>query len=271
MLGASREAMSTLTALVADQGPTGIAPDLADQLYSVADLLGREKPLCTALADSGTSPEARRALADSIFASRVSQQALELVTAAAGLRWSMPEDLVLAVEALAAQAAFSVSDAAGTLDTTEEEIFRFGRAADASPSLQMVLTDPSIESRRKAAIVDTLLADRTSPTTAQVLSYAVSHLHGRRLDSVIDDLITLAASQRQRVVAEVRVAAPLEPEQARRLAAVLSEMSGREVRLNVAVDPSILGGVHVMLGDEIIDGTVTSRLDQARRTILGSS
>ena len=86
---------------------------------------------------------------------------------------------------------------------------------------------------------------------------------------MVDDLTEAAARQRQRIVAEVRVAQPLDAEQQRRLAAALTALKGRNVRLNVAVDPAILGGVHVTVGDEVIDGTVAARLEQARRTMLG--
>jgi F-type H+-transporting ATPase subunit delta len=70
-------------------------------------------------------------------------------------------------------------------------------------------------------------------------------------------------------VAEIRVAAPLTDEQSRRLVSALSTVSGRTVRLNVAIDPTVMGGVHVTIGDEVIDGTVASRLEQARRAVLG--
>ena len=87
---------------------------------------------------------------------------------------------------------------------------------------------------------------------------------------MVDELCNLAAAQRDRVVAEVRVAAPIDDAQAQRLAAALSELKGRQVRLNVAVDPTILGGVLVTVGDEVIDGTIASRLEEARRAVIGS-
>jgi F-type H+-transporting ATPase subunit delta len=121
----------------------------------------------------------------------------------------------------------------------------------------------------KSAIVAELLRGRGTAATQEVLSHQVAHLRGRRLDAVVDQLVELAADQRQRVVAEVRVARPLDPEQERRLADVLSRLQGRTVRLNIAVDPTVLGGVHVRIGDEVIDGTVASRLEQARRAVLG--
>ena len=184
-------------------------------------------------------------------------------------RWSTDLDLVLAIELLADQAAFTVAEIDGTLDATEEEIFLFSRALDSSPALQMALTDPSQSAQTKGAIVRDLLGGRASATTEQVLQYAVGHLHGRRIDAVVEDLCGLAAKQRERVVAEVRVAAPLDPAQERRLADILGRLKGRTVRLNVAVDPSVLGGVHVKIGDEVIDGTIASRMEQARRAVIG--
>ena len=184
-------------------------------------------------------------------------------------RWSSDLDLVLAIEQLADQAAFTVAESDGSLDATEEELFLFGRALDASAELQMALTDPAQSSASKSAIVRDLLSGRCSVATDQVLQYAAGHLHGRRIDVVVEDLCGLAAKQRERVVAEVRVAADLSPAQEERLAGILSRMKGRTVRLNVAVDNAVLGGVHVTIGNEVIDGTVAARMEQARRAVLG--
>ena len=268
MLGSSRESMAALLESLASRGALGA--DLAEQLYSVADLLGREKPLRTALADAGVNDESRVGLVHSLFDDRISAEAVSVVVDSVRRRWSDDMDLVLALEALAAQAAFAQAQSDGTLDATEEEIFRFGRAVDASSELQMALTDPALSAATKAGIVDSLLEGRSTAATRQVLAYSVGHLHGQRLDAVIDDLTEAAAQQRQRIVAEVRVALPLEPEQRRRLVDALGQLTGREVRLNVAVDPAVLGGVHVTIGEEIIDGTVASRLVQARRALLGT-
>jgi F-type H+-transporting ATPase subunit delta len=269
MLGASRSSLSELSDwLDGQRGAEGLA-GLPAELFSVADLLDREKTLRTALADSGQSADSRSELAASLLASRVSPLTLQVMQEAARHRWSSDADLLLGIESLADQAAFMVADAAGDLDATEDEIFRFGRAIDSSPDLQMALTDPSLSAQAKAGIVEDLLRDRSTATTRLVLGYAVGHLHGRRIDAVVDDLADAAARQRQRIVAEVRVARPLDADQERRLAEALSALKGRRVRLNVAIDPAVLGGVLVTVGDEVIDGTVASRLEQARRTMLG--
>lgn len=269
MLGSSRGSMANVSkALDAQRGAEGFGT-LSSDLFAVADLLVREKSLRSALADSGQPEAGRVALARSIFEGRISALSVDVVAQAVAQRWSQPNDLVTAIEHLAAQAAFTVAESNGTLDATEEEIFRFGRAVDASADLQMTLTDPSLPASVKANVVRDVLAGRSTAATLEVLQYTAGHLGGRRLDSAVDDLAELAAAQRERVVAEVRVAAPLEDAQAARLAEILGRMTGRTVRLNVAIDPTILGGVHVKVGDEVIDGTVATRFEQARRAVLG--
>lgn len=269
MLGSSRESLAAASeALDARRSAAGF-DTLAAELFAVADLLGREKQLRTTLADSGQPLTVRKSLVDSLLGSRVAPLTLEVVNVVVDSRWSNENDLVEAVETLANQAAFTVAQNANTLDATEDEIFRFGRAVDASSDLQMALTDPAASVATKSAIVRDLLAHRATATTVQVLEFAAGHLHGRRLDAVVDALVEQAARQRDRLVAEVRVAAPLTDEQSRRLADLLGRLKGRTVRVNVAIDPSVLGGVYVKIGEEVIDGTVANRMEQARRAVIG--
>ena len=269
MIGSSRESLAACQeGLDARRQDAGFA-QLSGELFAIAGVLDREGALRNTLADSGQPHSVREGLVRQVFGGKVSDLAVDVLLFVVDRRWASDEDLVLALEQLADQAAFTVAEGDGTLDATEEELFRFGRALDSSPALQMALTDPAQSASTKAAVVRDLLQGRSTATTQQVLEYAVGHLHGRRIDAVVDELCGLAAKQRERVVAEVRVAAPLDETQQRRLSEALSRLKGRTVRLNVAVDPSVLGGVHVRIGDEVIDGTVASRMEQARRALLG--
>ncbi len=269
MLGSSREALATCREFLDTQRDAADFSGVAGQLYSVAELLDSEQVLRAALADSGQLTAVRESLAKDVFSSRVSPLALQIVLLTAVQRWSEDMDLVLGIEQLAEQAVLTVAQNDGSLDATEEELFMFGRAVDGSADLQMALTNPANSAEVKGNIVRDLLGSKGTAATVALLEYSISHLHGRRIDTVVDHLGEMAASQRERVVAEVRVAAELTTEQHDRLARALSALKGRTVRLNVAIDPSVLGGVHVSIGEEVIDGTVASRLEQARRAVLG--
>jgi F-type H+-transporting ATPase subunit delta len=269
MIGSSRDSLAACQeGLDARRQDAGFA-QLSGELFAVAGVLAGEGQLRSTLADSGQPHSVREGLVRQVFGGKVSELAVEVLLSVAGSRWADDTDLVLALEQLAAQAAFTVAESDGTLDATEEELFRFGRALDSSSALQMALTDPSQSAEVKGAVVRDLLQGRSTGATRECLEYAVGHLHGRRIDAVVDDLCALAAKQRERVVAEVRVAAPIDETQQRRLADVLSRLKGRTVRLNVAVDPAVIGGVHVRIGDEVIDGTVAARMEGARRALLG--
>jgi F-type H+-transporting ATPase subunit delta len=269
MLGSSRDALALCGGALEQLSGEANRAQIGSELFSIAALLDSENVLRSALADSGQGAAVRENLAAEVFGTRVGSASAKLLVIAVTQRWSEDVDLVLALEELAARAILTVAQNENTLDATEEEIFLFGRAVDQSADLQMALTNPSTVGCVKSAIVADLLQKNATSATKELLEYAVSHLHGRRIDSVISGLGDLAAAQRKRMVAQVRVARPLSQDQTQRLVAALSSLKGREVRLNVALDPEVLGGIHVVIGDEVIDGTVASRLEQAHRAILG--
>jgi F-type H+-transporting ATPase subunit delta len=269
MSGTLRENAAGLRARLDERrGDPGLAA-LPGALFAAADLIAGDVLLRTSLADAGQPTDARVGLVRALFGQRLTPLAVDVLADVAAQRWPRPGSLVEAIEDLAAQAAFLGAQEAGSLDAVEDQLFGFHRAVSGSADLQMALTDPARPAAAKSALVSSLLEGRSAPQTSQVLSYAMAHLRGRRADSVVDGLMDLAAEQRGRAVAEVRVARPLDDDQATRLAAALSRIHGRDVRLNVAVDPAVVGGISVKLGTEVIDATITTRIEQARRALVG--
>jgi F-type H+-transporting ATPase subunit delta len=264
MQGASRDA---LAALRADLRSGVTAPAEGDELLAVVALLRREGALRAALADTGTEPQRRAALARTVLTGQVGEPALEVVAAAAARRWSSPRDLVEGLEALGAEALLARAEAQGRIDAVEEELFRFTRVLDSSGDLQVLLTDPAVPDSVKADVVSELLAGRTQPETTALVRHAVAHPGGRRVPEVLDELVELAAARRQQLLADVRVPMPITPEQNARLAQVLTRIYGQPVTLAVSVEPELLGGAVVRIGDEIIDGSVASKIAAARRTL----
>jgi len=267
MLGSSRQSLAALrTSMDARSAEPGFA-SVSGDLLAVAAVLGSEKSLRQALADSGQPAGVRAGIVRQLFGGKVSDTALAVLEDVVNTRWSNDADVVEAIERLGAQAAFTAAEADGTLDRVEDELFRFGRAVDASSDLQMALTDPSLASDRKATLVTELVGSQVSPISLQLLAHTASNLRGRQPAVAVHALAELAADQRRRLLAEVRTAVALTDTQYTRLAAALTSLQGREVRLNVIIDPEVVGGIVVRVGDQVIDGSVASRLEQARRLL----
>jgi F-type H+-transporting ATPase subunit delta len=264
MQGASRDALAALREVL---GGLPVHATLGDELLSVAALLGRESGLRAALTDTGTAPERRAALATRVLQGKVAAPTLAVVEQAARQRWSSPRDLVEGVETVGAEAMFAFAESDGRIDAVEDELFRFTRVLDASGELQVLLTNPAVADDAKAEVVSDLLAQRAQPETVALVRHAVAHPGGRRAIDTLGSLVQLAATRREQLLADVRAPVPLTPEQQQRLAAALTRIYGRQVTLAVSVEPELLGGAVVRVGDEIIDGSVASKLASARRTL----
>jgi F-type H+-transporting ATPase subunit delta len=163
-----------------------------------------------------------------------------------------------------ANALFTVAEAEGNLDTVEDELFRFGRTLEGSDALKNTLTDDLIPAAKRQAVVEDLLGGKSSSTTSQLVSFVVGSGRGRDLPAIIAKLVERAAATKSKAVAEVRSAIELTDDQKTRLAAALANATGKSIELKVIVDPSILGGIVAQIDDQVIDGSVRTRLDQLK-------
>ena len=166
-----------------------------------------------------------------------------------------------------ATALYEVAQAEGVLDRVGEELFQFARALEGSDQLRQTLTTQALPAERRQAIVEDLLGPRALSVTTNLVSFVVGAGRARDLPAIVDQVVARAAAARQREVAEVRVAAPLDDGQRRRLAEALSANLGKQVEVKVIVDPEVMGGVVARVGDTVIDGTVRHRLDQLKERL----
>jgi F-type H+-transporting ATPase subunit delta len=259
-LAAARERFDTLVEST-DVDPTA----LSDDLFGVAGLLDREIGLRRALSEPASGAEAKIRLLESLIGSQVAPVTLDLLSGIVRARWSSPADLADVVEILAVQAEIVAAERAGRLDEVEDELFRFSRILEGAPELRAALGDRNFPGERKAELVNSLLEGHVTDSTRRLLTRLVSLPRGRTLEAGLEEYAKIAADRRERLVARVRAAAPLTEEQKNRLANALARTYGRQVHLNVDIDPSVIGGLSVAIGDEIIDGTIASRIDDARR------
>lgn len=242
---------------------------LADELFSVADLFDREHGLRRYLSDPARPASQKAQAVRVLLEGKVSGAALETVVQAVSVRWSGSGDLADALERLGVVAASAEAEAQSKLDDVEDELFRFGRIVASNLDLQRVLTDPAVAGQAKQELLGSLLGGKVAPTTLRLVTQLVLHPRGRSLDRGLDEFGSLVAAQRQRLVAVVRSAVDLSEEQRRRLATWLRTSYGRDVHLNVEVDPRVLGGFSVRIGDDLIDTTIAGRIEEVRRRLAG--
>lgn len=247
--------------------PTADLDTLGADLLAVLHLLDREHGLRRAVSDPAAATEAKADLVRGLLAGQISEAALTVVTDVVRLRWSAPSQLTDALETLAVTAEAARAQAAGLLDDLEDELFRFSRVVEGEPRLRSALTDPALPADRKRALLAELLEGKTTPSTLRLVTEVVTHPRGRSLESALSLLGKLVAQRRSRLVALVRSAVELSERQRTRLATVLGAAYGQEVHLNVEIDPSVVGGLSIRIGDEIIDGTIAGRLDDVRRRL----
>lgn len=242
------------------------SPELAAELFAVADLLGGQAQLRNAMADPTVADDRRSEFATGVFGSRVGTAAAAVVAAAVGLRWGRASGLIAAIDRQGVRALLGHAQAAGTLDTVEDELFRFGRTVLADQALRRALDDRSAPVALRQQLVHDLLAGRANDDTVALAERAVS-AEKLSFDTAIEGYLTVAAATRARAIATVTVARPLQQDQKERLQAVLERQLGRQVNLQIVVDPTVVGGARVQVGDEVIEGTVAGRLAAAEKQL----
>lgn len=240
---------------------------LAAELFTVLHLLDREHGLRRTLADPATFGQAKAQLVRSLLEGKIGEAAVELTAEIVSRKWSTSAEMTDALQKFAVGAQAVAAERVGQLDQLEDDLFRFTRVVAGEPELRAALSGSRVPAERKAELVRTLLEGKAAPASVSLIAEAVTHPRGRSLEGELDGYGRIVAERRNRLVALVRTAVPLTGEQQTRLAAALGASYGRDVHLNIELDPSVLGGIAVQIGDEAIDGTIAGRLDGVRRRI----
>jgi F-type H+-transporting ATPase subunit delta len=267
--GPSAEALAglrdRLDAGLAEVG-TRKAATVGDELFSLAVLVRSTPSLRRVLTDVSVEGSAKAALARDLFGGKVDDVTLDVVTDAVSRRWTATRDLADTVERLAEVAV--VRSAGDNVERVVDELFAVSQTIDGSPDLRAALADQSRSVEDRSRLVESLLGKKALAATVTLVKQALAGGY-RSVGVALEEFQKVAAGIRDENVAKVRVAHDLTDADRARLEQALSTQYGRAVHLNVVVDPSLLGGMRVEIGDDVIDGTVVARLDEARRKLAG--
>ncbi|TFC82546.1 F0F1 ATP synthase subunit delta [Cryobacterium sinapicolor] len=265
MGSATREALATSRAALAANASTA---DLAtgESLLNAGRVIGESSQLLSALADPAADDAAKAALVRAVFASGLTPAALELIQKVSATRWSSHDDLLAGIEDLGLRSIAASAPAAGQV---ESELFAFGTAVSSNSELELALASKLGKASAKVGLVDSLLAGKVSDQTLAIVRHLVQQPRGRRIGELLRYAASTVADQSGTSIATITSAAALAPEQVERLRASLSVRYARQLTINQVVDPALVGGVHVQIGDVVIDGSIATRLKDLRLQLAG--
>jgi ATP synthase F1 delta subunit/ATP synthase F0 subunit b len=265
---ASRDALAAVVtefdSVAGDLDADGLTK-LAEELASVGKLLITEPTLARHLAEPADDAAPKVRLVETLLSGKVGDPTLDVVRTVVSQRWSTASNIVDGIEHTARLALLKRAEVVGEVDEVEDQLFRFGRVLDAEPRLAALLSDYTTPAEGRIALLNKVLdGSGISGTAAALLSQTIELLRGERADEAVIDLAELAVSRRGEVVAHVTAASELSDAQRDRLTEVLTRIYGHPVSVQLHVDPELLGGLSIAVGDEVIDGSIASRLAAAQ-------
>jgi ATP synthase F0 subunit b/ATP synthase F1 delta subunit len=269
MRSASRHALadlsdrfSTIAKSLDNQGLSTVSAELV----SVARMLDREIVVTRYLTVPAEDAAPRVRLIERLVSGKVADPTLDVLRAAVSERWSANSDLVDAIEHVSRLALLEAAEREGQVDEVEEQLFRFSRILDAQPRLAILLGDYVAPAEGRIALLRKVL-DSSSGSVNKIavalLSQTVELLRGEPAEEAMKFLAEVAVARRGEVVAQVSAAAGLSDAQRTRLTEVLSRIYGHPVTVQLEIDAELLGGLLISVGDEVVDGTLSSRLAAA--------
>lgn len=269
--GSSRASILTLRKSLADlvskQSATEATQFSAD-LFTVLTVLSSSVGLRRALTDNSRDAASKAELISNIFGKNITEAAKKLFSQAVALRWSNPAEIADAVENLAVESTCASADKSGELELLENQLFDFARVLIANPEFRQALNTASDTDSNKLALLESVVAGKYSLPTINLLKRVVVLRRGRSIDATLATYSHYVSNSRNRLVAHVKTAIALTEGQTSALIAALTKQMGREVHINIEIDPKVLGGISIRYADDVIDGTVVNRLAEASRALV---
>ena len=268
--GNSRQSFATLRGALDEKlvgASTSDCTSISADLFTVLFALNSAVGLRRAFTDPSRDGASKAVLVNDLFGKSVTTKVLDILTVAVSLRWSSSIDFASAIEQLAIEAEATAANNDGSIDDVQNELFAFAGILSQNQELRRVLGSSAGSPAGKIELIRSLIGAKVSPSTLRLLTYMVNDLAGRVIDHVLEIYVQAVAARRNRLIVLVRSRSPLSPAQAEKLSALMIEQVGQPVHLNFEIDPSVIGGVSVRFADELVDGTISTRLLEAGRAL----
>mmetsp|Transcript_36530 Transcript_36530/g.53593 ORF Transcript_36530/g.53593 Transcript_36530/m.53593 type:complete len:212 (-) Transcript_36530:166-801(-) len=169
-----------------------------------------------------------------------------------------------------ANATYTAASKQSILEKVEEELLAIKETANKSAEFSQFLENPIMSRNEKSAMIESLLKGKTTPVTLNLMSVLAGNAKLGDTTKIVDDYVKLMKAKRGEVEATIISAAALTKAQTDAVASAMKNQvgEGKKVVLSTKVDPSIIGGLQVQIGDQFLDLSVVSRIDSISRTAV---
>jgi len=246
------------------------ASEISTHLFFAAEVFASKTALRRAITDPSRDIASKTALIKELFGSKIGKEASDLISGIAALRWSAGKDVIYVLEQLAIEAEASAANINNELDRVEDELFSASRLLVDSSELRSALVGGA-GAHLKAQLVTEILSKSASASTVKLVRALVTQRRGRSIEAAFAEYLFGLANRRNRLIAVVRTAAPISDAQKVRLSGAIEKQVGQPIRVNIQVDPTIIGGVSIKFADELIDASISNRLAHAGRALAGKN
>ena len=246
------------------------ASEISTHLFFAAEVFASKTALRRAITDPSRDIASKTALIKELFGSKIGKEASDLISGIAALRWSAGKDVIYVLEQLAIEAEASAANINNELDRVEDELFGASRLLVDSSELRSALVGGA-GADLKAQLVTEILTKKASASTVKLVRALVTQRRGRSIEAAFAQYLFGLANRRNRLIAVVRTAAPISDAQKVRLSGAIEKQVGQPIRVNIQVDPTIIGGVSITFADELIDASISNRLAHAGRALAGKN
>ena len=241
---------------------------IGNELFTITSALDNNIQLERALTDPSRPTADKVVVFKEMVGDQVHPMTTEIMTDLVSRRWSRARDIANAVEDFGVDAMMYYADATDSTLQVSIELSRLHSSLLNLPVVRSKLYDDQAPSEVRVKLFRELFGDKNlNKVTMRLAEHATCNLRRRRYLETIQWLIKKFSRHMGQSMITVTTAAPLKEEQIKRLIDVYSAKVGRQVHINSVVDPTVLGGMRIQVGDEVTDNTVVAQLQNLHRKV----
>ena len=241
---------------------------IGNELFTITSALDHNIQLERALTDPSRPVEDKVAVVKTLIGDQAHPLVMEIMSDLVSRRWSRVSDIANAVEDFGVDGMMYYADYTNTTLQVSIELAELHSALLNLPVVRTKLYDATVSSEARVKLLYSLIGDADfTKVTKRLAEHATCNLRNRRYLQTIQWLINKFSRHMGESMVTVTTATPLSKEQVEKLIAIYSAKTGHPVHINSVVDPTVMGGMRIQVGDEVTDNTVVAQLQRLQRTV----